>query len=145
MGGFFTGVFYRETTDELSAIAGGVAYKALGRMVLGIQSGFVGGGTSDLGIYGLVDGGYALRVRHGHQAYILGGLGATNTPNRSVLFNAAVGLDFIVFPNVGRPRQEGYVFGVRIGSHLTPSDGLAGIYVQATIFGGGRRSGGQMR
>lgn len=140
-GAFFAGLFYAEPDDEISATVGGLGYLGRGRMLLGVQGGFFGAGTPDLSLYGLADVGYFLRARTNHQIYALGGLGGTILSPRSLLFNVGAGLDFLVFPHVGRPRQEGYVFGARAGAHLTASGGLdlAGVYVQLAVFGGGRR------
>ena len=140
-GAFFIGIFNAESDGEVSAMAGVFGYVARRRVLLGVQGGFLGSYVP-AGVYGLANVGYFLRVRNGHQVYALGGFGVITVPTRSLLFNVGGGLDFLVFPKVGKPRQEGYVFGARVGSLITPSKGggLAGVYVQLAIFGGGRRA-----
>ena len=140
-GAFFIGVFNAGSDGQVSAMPGGFGYVARRRVLLGVQVGFLSS-YAPMGVFGLADVGYFLRVRNGHQVYALGGFGGITVPTRSLLLNVGAGLDFLVFPKIGRPRQEGYAFGARIGSLITPSDGggLAGVYVQLAIFGGGRRT-----
>ena len=66
VGAFFIGIFNAESDGEVSAMAGVFGYVARRRVLLGVQGGFLGS-YAPVGVYGLANVGYFLRVRNGYQ------------------------------------------------------------------------------